>query len=661
MKKLILFVSLLALIGCGGVSLISRGTEDLYTPEFTLKIERAKGIYAAGNPDKALAQLNLIKDESLLPSERAMKRNLLGVIQFSGENFEQAIYEFNLALSTSSLDRKLTAQIQLNLGSSYYKLGDIDKTMATLLLCDFKQLTGKDFENYHKLRYSIGRNLDQKKISVESLMWLLVDKKNLTDLKASKEYNELVAQYFALGQYERLRIVKDFSGSNSLISGYMTYLEVEQLFTQAKREEAIELVDWIEDKYEDNSELMELVLNFKSRMQNYASLNQFSIGVLLPLSGKKSVFGKRALAGIDHAIRSYNNKNRNTEGFVPIKLHVADTQGSNVVGKRRVKELIESNNVSLLIGGLFSSEAYAEYEASKQFGTFFISLSQIYTDKVTKDHLLVEIPGSVESQLSILFSEKFLSTFGRDGAIIYPNSPRGQAYVEEFWRRAQVSDAKVTNVHMYDRKKTDHRETIQKLLGLKFKRERLEELKIIKELHELEGNTSIRRIQDLKPEIDFDWAFVPSFPNEALQLIPSFSYYDAFDIPIIGDPSWRSKAIMRESHKLGRLYFVDSDVPKNESEFVFSYKQRYGSKPGLIEILGYEAFEVANNILRTGQYESREALEDSLKDAKSLTGLTGSWKLEDNIWIKTMNMMSLFRGKTAKMKLEIEQEEVKAE
>ena len=76
MKKIVLLLFILTLAGCGGVSLISRGTEDLYTKEFIAKIERAKGVYSQGNSEQALNDLNLIKDEMLLPTERAMKRNL---------------------------------------------------------------------------------------------------------------------------------------------------------------------------------------------------------------------------------------------------------------------------------------------------------------------------------------------------------------------------------------------------------------------------------------------------------------------------------------------------------------------------------------------------------------------------------------------------------
>ena len=56
-----------------------------------------------------------------------------------------------------------------------------------------------------------------------------------------------------------------------------------------------------------------------------------------------------------------NEKLKDQENFLPIKLHIADSEGSKTVGRRRVREMIENRNVSILIGGLFSDEAFAEY------------------------------------------------------------------------------------------------------------------------------------------------------------------------------------------------------------------------------------------------------------------------------------------------------------
>jgi outer membrane PBP1 activator LpoA protein len=657
MKRIILFLVFIFVAGCGGISMITTSTEDLYSKEFIARIENAKGVYSGGDFQKALNLLNNIKEETLLPSERAMKRNLMGVINFSAQNYEQAIFQFNIALSTSSLDKRLTAQIHLNLASSYYRLGDSDNTLSTLLLCQNEYLEGKEFENYHKLRLSVAKDLGNRKIVVESLISLLKGVTDIVELKSMDLFGELISQYFALDVSERTRILKDFSGKGTLISGYVTYLEVEQLYAQSKREEAVELIDWLEDEYEESVDIMNLVSSFKARLENFSTINPFSVGVVLPLTGKRSGFGQRALAGIDHAVREFNRANKGLEGFQPLQLHVADSAGSSVVGKRRVNELIETKNVSLLIGGLFSNEALSEYLEARKYGTFFVSLSQIFLDKSMKDHMLVEVPGSVESQVSTLFSEEFLTSFGNNGAIIYPNDEQGRAYVDEFWRKAKAKEINLYNVQSFDKEKTDHRETVQRLLGLKYTRERQEELEILKELHKLEGATSIRRIQTLKPEIDFDWVFIPASPSEALQLIPSFSYYDAFNIPLIGSPQWRSRTVSRESYKLGRLYFVDSNVPHPESTFIADYERSHGKKPRLIEVMGYEAFKLASEVLGVGEsFKSRAELEDLLKNRISLNGLTGVWTLEDNSWIKKMNMMSLYRGRAAKLDLKKKEE-----
>lgn len=657
MKKYLFYFLIIVLAGCGGISVINRGVENLYTPPFLAKIEQAKGAYGAGKQENALAILEQIKEETLLPSERAMKKNLIGVIKFSQNDYTQAIFNFNLALTTSSLDEKLTAQIHLNLASSYFKLNDIENTLSTLLLCDFKKLDGKEFINFHKLRFSVAKDLGKKEVALESLFWILSDIKDIVALKSSAQFSEFLTLYFSLDQSQRTRMLKDFSDAKNLVNGYVTYLEVEQLYGQGKRDEARDLADWITDNYEETQEIYNLAEAFLKKLENYASVNPNTIGVILPLTGEKSGFGKRALAGIDHAVRTYNELGNTHEGFRPIVLQIADSEGSATIGKRMVKNLIEQSNVSLIIGGLFSNEALSEYEVSKLYGTFFISLSQIYIEKNQKNHLLIEVPGSVESQLSVIFDEKYLSTFGRRGAIIFPESDRGQSFVNEFWRKANESGAEVVGIHGYNQEGTDQRDSVQKLLGLKYKRERKEELEILRELHDLEGATSIRRIQTLSPQIDFDWVFVPATPREAVQIIPSFGYYDAFNVALVGDPSWRANTIQQESNGFGKLYFIDSNVPKDESDFSNSFEQRFNNKPKLVEIVGYEAFQIGKNIISEGQYKSRSELEVRLQNTKLISGITGDWELKDNVWLKKMNLMSLYRGKINHVGLE----EAKAE
>mgnify|MGYP006428517805 FL=1 len=97
--KLIFIAQFLFLLGCGGVSMIKSGfRSDLYTENFVATLENVKVNYRQGDSPLALKMLNSMQEAELLVSEKAMRRNLIGVILFSNANFEQAIFNFNLAL-----------------------------------------------------------------------------------------------------------------------------------------------------------------------------------------------------------------------------------------------------------------------------------------------------------------------------------------------------------------------------------------------------------------------------------------------------------------------------------------------------------------------------------------------------------------------------------
>ncbi|MFG1493307.1 ABC transporter substrate-binding protein [Halobacteriovorax sp. GFR7] len=654
MFKYISLILITLLVSCGGIQMINRDTSHLYTEKFLKDFDVAKKSFVDGNKELALGQLNAIQDAKLRPAELATKTNLIGVINYSNQNYEQAIFQFNLALNSSGEDGQLNAQIKLNLASSYYKLGDLENTFKTLDGTDSRWLLNRDLENFHKLRYRVSKELDFQAVALDSLLWLNSGANTVDELKEKKFYGQLVTQYFIVDQAERVRIVQDFKEGKDFVCAYLSYLEIEQLINQGNKGKAQEVGDWVKSQYNMYPEVIGLVTARFENLKKYSKINLRSIGVVLPLTGDKSKFGKRALAGIDHAVRKYNEQNSTKPNFQPIQIKIFDSMGSAIVGKEKVREMIERENSSIIIGGLLKDEAKAQYEAARKYGAFFISLSQIYTSKDDKGHLLIEVPGSVESQVSLLFSEKYLSKFGNKVSIIYPNTDTGYSYVDSAWKMAEKAGAEIVSIQSFDTNQTDHRSTVAKILGLYFTRERQEEFELLKSVHKLEGNTSIRRVQTLGPIVDFDWVLLPAAPNDALQLIPSFNYYDAFNVNLVGGPNWRSRRISRETSKLGKLFFVDSEVPQGDSGFVSSYQSRYGQRPGVVEILGFEGMALAANVLSLGDFTSRDELERTLVNAKKVAGITGSWRLEDDVWMKDMSLMSLYRGRLNKVNLTIE-------
>jgi hypothetical protein len=195
----------------------------------------------------------------------------------------------------------------------------------------------------------------------------------------------------------------------------------------------------------------------------------------------------------------------------------------------------------------------------------------------------------------------------------------------------------------------DLRETALSFLGLKYPRERAEELKIVDDVYSFEKST-IRRVQNLPPVIDFDWLFLAATPVEAIQMIPTLGYYDAHRLKIVGGPSWANKLMIKEQKNLGTLYFV-GDYASDLNQEVLNQFQQINSKPaGLIEIFGLDAMKLGEQILRIAQDASgRDDLDLKLKNQGKLIGLTSSWELGDGVWLKKINQMSITRGEVVKL------------
>lgn len=629
--------------GCSGIKMISApNTSDLYTEKFLITVAGIKEQYKQGNSELALTSLKKIEEQTLLPSEKALRRNLMGVIYFFKNQYEQAIYNFDLALGTSSLDHSLSAQIKLNLSSSYYKMGLIEKSSVILEGLDFQRLNAFEEKKYHLLNYKVSLELSKTKQALYSLAYYLKDEKSLEDLRNGKYFQQLREGLLKFEKSEKLRFFEDFEKKEILAIGYLGYLEVERLFYQGEKDSAKDLLGWIEDRFGNNAELKKLIDEFLFRRENYAVMDPYTIGVILPLSGDKKDFGQRALLGIDHALREIKSNNPEAQSF---KLIVKDSRGSGAEGAFWVRELLEKFHAGAIIGGLFSEEGTMEYREAKKGGVLFVSLDQIYVSKEDKDHLLIEIPGSVESQINELFGQRLISYFGKKAAIIYPKDERGRAYVDEFWRKSKLTDVQVTDALPFELDQTDYRGPIKNLLGLKFKRMRNEELEVLTDIHNYEKTTSVRRVQNLGPEIDFDWVFIPAFPNEALQIIPSFNYFDAFNIKIIGGPSWRSQALSRESYKLGKLHFVGDDLEQAFTEFTKGFTELYKKRPKLIEMRSYDAFKIVMSLMNQFPSKVRDEFEFGLRSKKVIVGITGSWKLEDKIWLKELVSLELNKGK----------------
>jgi ABC-type branched-subunit amino acid transport system substrate-binding protein len=615
-------------------------TTKLYRQDFLQKINSVKEKVRQNKHDAALKELANIKDETLSVPEKATKKNLTGVIYFSTKKYDLSVKNFEEAISLSKQDPGLEAQAYLNLGSAYYKLNQNEKALATLSLANYKNLQDSEAKKYHQLYALLSQQLGKKEQSLSALIRSLEDKKTISELTTEGRYTQAEELFKKLSPSERARLLEEFDQDKNLAVAYLAYKEAESAFREGDQGRVKDYSEWIEKRYGQNAELMALVKGLGVRNSNDTTkVDVRYIGVALPLSGDMKGLGERALAGIDIAIEEMGQ-----DPEKKYRLEIKDTKGNPANGAFAVKDLIEVNNVAAVIGGLNSSEATKEYLEAKKYGVVFISLSKVLLPKEEKNHLLIEIPGSVESQVNHLFSEGMIARIGKRPAILYPKTDIGEAYANEFWRQSKKNNFDVTGLISFEPNQSDYREPVKNILGIKFNREREEELAIVNDIAHLESKKSIKRLQNLQPQVDFDWVFVPALPREAVQLLPNFNFFDAFNLSYVGVPSWRSELMVNEGYRYGNVFFMDESISSAETPFTQKFFQKFKKQPNIVETIAYDSLKIISEVVESGgNLETRQDLDLALTKKGLLVSESGTWKLQDDVWLKDMSTFRIKR------------------
>ena len=634
-------ICILLIYSCSNIKMLT--PEDIYSPEFLQKIQSIQLIYKDGDKKAALEKLNAINDLEATDAELAKKYNFVGIIYFSQQNFDTAIENFEMARNKTRIDRVLTSQVYLNLASSYYKKDLYERAYSYLEQVDKDVFSTKEETNYYKLRLALAQQLEKPKETVESIISLIGNKFLFSEIQNHQYKEALLDNFRKLSTSERVYLIEKYDNKEAITSAYLAKEEALQRYYMGDRPGAEDVLSWLENKYSHSDDVKSFIKNFQFRIENYSKIDVGAVGVLLPLSGKKGQFGKKALTGIDSALNHGSNK------VLAAKIYTRDSRNNSYIAKKMINDLIQKHHVSIIIGGLFSKTAKEEYLEAKKYGVLFISLSPVHLKKEDKNHLLIEVPGSIESQVDAIMNPEFLNKFGNKIAMIYPETEGGLSYVNEVWRRSEQGLIKLSSIQSYDRSNKDFRSPVSKILGVKFKRERKEEFEVWKDIYALEKKTSsIRRIQTLKPIVDFDWVFAPAYPKDAIQIIPTFSYFDAKKLKFIGGPSWMSKSIVKEQRNLGKLFLVGDDPKDFDKSFGEDFKIRNNKSPRLIETLSFEAMNLSLTVIEGTKFEKREQLETRLVNLKTIKGVTGSWNLKEGIWMKEMDFLNVSRGKIQK-------------
>lgn len=610
------------------------------SPEAKVKIDEARTLINSGKLDLAIKKLVELDDHKINPLEKAVKYNLKGVIKFNLNEVERALLNFEVAEKYAPKDSQIFSQVQLNMASAHYKLGQFSELKNRFNKIEIKNLSSSEKKKLNQLSLVYGKKFENSKMIVDASLHLMGDLKSSTEIQNSLLFPDLKEAFKKISHSEKINIFESFDHQQNMTVAFLAQLEADERYLNGDRSGAEDVVNWLKAQYGDQVEIKKFITDFELRIDHSTKLSLSNIGLILPLSGEKSSFGQKALSGIDTGLKVMGLNDN-------LKINTKDSVDSPSRGAQAVLDLIKESKVAFIIGGLFPESAKAEYLEARKYGVLYISLSQINLPKEEKNHHLIEVQGSIESQIETLLSDDMIQKFGSRIGIIFPENEGGKAYADELWRKSREKKIDVTAIGTFPKNTHDYRDTAQLFLGLKYERERSEELRILDDVYALE-KSSIRRVQTLPPVLDFDWLFLATYPHEAIGLIPTLGYYDANRIKIVGGPSWVSQSMVKEQKNLGTLYFIGEDPKDINQVMLGKFQEIYGRPAGLIEVLALDAMKVGAETLNYAKDASgRDQFDAAIKD-QTIKGLTTSWSFKDGVWLKKMNSMTITRGEIVK-------------
>lgn len=431
----------------------------------------------------------------------------------------------------------------------------------------------------------------------------------------SAKFQEAAAQLDAFSLEDLLVQVQE-----PLPRSYLMFRLGQAYGDEGRYDEGIRVLTEFIDTYPDHENIelaYELIDSLAERM-DYA---RTTVGVLLPLSGRYEIYGRRALKGIEFALGQLL-----TRKDAPIHLIVKDTGSDSDQAAAAAQELVEER-VAAIIGPIVTAEIAAEIANDNAIPIITFTQKEKITDLgdfVFRNFLTPQM--QVKTIVGYATEKLGLTDF----AILYPEERYGRTFMDLFWDEVLNQGGRIVGLESYNPSHTDFADPIKKLVGIYYEiPEDLREEEPEPETTEEEMEQTGRKEEE-EPEaiVDFEAVFIPDSPNKAGLIIPQLAFYDVENVYLLGTNLWHSPKLidMAQDFVQGAImtdaFFTDSRS-RRVRRFVSEFEGIYGEKPGFIEATTYDSTRIIFDLILREDIRSRNSLKRELQDLSNFPGVTG--------------------------------------
>ena len=337
---------------------------------------------------------------------------------------------------------------------------------------------------------------------------------------------------------------------------------------------------------------------------------EIKIGAILPLTGDGAVYGEKIKKGIQQGLEELNQKN-GVKGK-KVSIIYEDDKLDPKGGLNAFQKLSQVDKVPIIIGPISSGVVLTIAPKANETKTVVLSpYASNYKITDAGDYIFRIYPSDSVQGVEGANLANRLSY--KKGAILYINSDYGVGLKEIFQKEFAKAGGKILISEGYDTGTTDFRGSLTKIKA------------VAPEFIYMPGNAvEMARILLQARELRIKTQFIST---------------DAFlDETILKTARVATEGVMFTTLKENR-----DETFKN---FASKFKTKYNEKPGLLESLGYDSFNVTALAIEKGGFTA-EGIKNALYGIQNYKGVTGLISFDRNGDVsKPFAIKKIINGKT---------------
>jgi ABC-type branched-subunit amino acid transport system substrate-binding protein len=602
-KIFLLFMAALFLAGCAGVTgKLSYPTA--VTPEIQKEFNNAESLYMAKRYNEAdLAYQRFIEGYgyNALTDDARFKR---GEISYLKRDYEKAL-EFYRSAYANVYSPIITPKSRFRAACALYYLGRYSEAKAEASKVERRDASQLLLVKSDSLAILSSRAAGETEYAaIGSYLFLLDDYSQMSGRTESlREVPNIVTEDQALSivrkwvkdnsvsssDVERLPL-KEYKGKTS--GGYAFFklgksLNQEGDYKKASRE----LQKYVSTypKHEYYAEARSLLGETAGKAGEVA----LKVGVVLPLSGKYTIYGESVLHGIECAAGVYEP----CEKVSGVQLLVRDSMGLVENAVAAVEDLA-ANNAIAIIGPLLSVEVGPAAQRAQELGIPIITVSQREGTSAIGENIFrntVTIGAQVDAIVDYAAGRKNMKRF----VILYPRTRQGSEYKDLFTESVKRTGGRIVAAHSYSTKSVEFASDLRSMPLVSYG-------------------------EDKK----YDAIFIPDSFAVAGYIASSLAMMGVEGVNYLGISRWADPKLV----ELGGKYVEGAVFPEafykkssdfKTQDFVSRFRQAYGIDPTLLEALGYDSLKMIIEAAANSGAAHRGTLRSALAKITDFHGVIG--------------------------------------